>query len=337
MIPGVGGVPRARLFALLLLTLVEVIARALGDPAPYVGHTALQGGGSSKAAGIFSSTKQNDVTSVTTQLAKAGGSTGASSDLWIHPEDGEALPVGAPRIERSTAKRHSAGATDTGSKYNFHFAHAVYNVSIPENSVIKTYAVQPPNEDRMGIHVTPDLEVKYKIVSGDKDKFFKAEERAVGDFVFLAIRLRTNNIVLNREKGDSYRLEVKATGTRREGKSRISLEADTVIDVRVLDANDLSPLFYPTEYSVAITEDTPLHKSILHVVAEDADLGLNGEIYYSILDETEQFAVHPTTGVITLTRPLRFTDRALHELTVVANDRGIGSTRNQASKARVKN
>ncbi|EAA03233.5 AGAP011529-PA, partial [Anopheles gambiae str. PEST] len=87
----------------------------------------------------------------------------------------------------------------------------------------------------------------------------------------------------------------------------------------------------------AITEDTPLHKSILHVVAEDADLGLNGEIYYSILDETEQFAVHPTTGVITLTRPLRFAERALHELTVVANDRGIGSTsRNQASKARVK-
>ncbi|XP_058123843.1 fat-like cadherin-related tumor suppressor homolog [Anopheles ziemanni] len=340
MIPGVGGVPRARLFALLLLTLVEVIARALGDPAPYVGRTAPQGGGalySSKAAGIFFGNKQNDVTSVTTQLARAGGSSvGASSDLWIHPEDGEALPVGAPRIERSTAKRHSAAATDTGSKYNFHFAHAVYNVSIPENSVIKTYAVQPPNEDRMGIHVTPDLEVKYKIVSGDKDKFFKAEERAVGDFVFLAIRLRTNNIVLNREKGDSYRLEVKATGTRREGKSRISLEADTVIDVRVLDANDLSPLFYPTEYSVAITEDTPLHKSILHVVAEDADLGLNGEIYYSILDETEQFAVHPTTGVITLTRPLRFTDSALHELMVVANDRGIGSTRNQASKARVK-
>uniref|UniRef100_A0A182VKJ9 Cadherin domain-containing protein n=1 Tax=Anopheles merus TaxID=30066 RepID=A0A182VKJ9_ANOME len=189
----------------------------------------------------------------------------------------------------------------------------------------------------MGLHVTPDLEVRYKIVAGDKDRFFKAEERAVGDFVFLAIRLRTNNIVLNREKGDSYRLEVKATGTRREGKSRTTLEADTTIDVRVLDANDLSPLFYPTEYAVAITEDTPLHKSILHVVAEDADLGLNGEIYYSILDETEQFAVHPTTGVITLTRPLRFAERALHELTVVANDRGIGSTsRNQASKARVK-
>lgn len=223
-------------------------------------------------------------------------------------------------------------------KYVFQFAHALYNVSIPENSVGKTYAVQPPNEDRLGIYVTPELDVKYKIVSGDKDKFFKAEERLVGDFAFLAIRLRTSNVVLNREKGDSYRLEVKATATKREGKSRISLEADTTIDVRVLDTNDLSPLFYPTEYSVTISEDTPLHKSILRVIAEDADLGLNGEIYYSILDETEQFAVHPTTGVITLTRPLKFTDRSLHELTVTASDRGIGSGsgRNQASKARVK-
>uniref|UniRef100_A0A182PCG9 Cadherin domain-containing protein n=1 Tax=Anopheles epiroticus TaxID=199890 RepID=A0A182PCG9_9DIPT len=281
------------------MTLVEVIARALGDPAPYIGSSS-----SSSLFGVVGAATSNDVT---------------------------AEPV---RHQRSASDR---AGPPTPPPYSFHFAHAVYNVSIPENSIIKTYAVQPPNEPRMGLHVTSDLEVRYKIVAGDKDRFFKAEERAVGDFVFLAIRLRTNNIVLNREKGDSYRLEVKATGTRREGKSRTTLEADTVIDVRVLDANDLSPLFYPTDYSVAITEDTPLHKSILHVVAEDADLGLNGEIYYSILDETEQFAVHPTTGVITLTRPLRFAERALHELTVVANDRGIGSTsRNQASKARVK-
>ncbi|XP_035790783.1 fat-like cadherin-related tumor suppressor homolog isoform X2 [Anopheles albimanus] len=334
MIPGVGGVPRVPRFLallLLLLTLAEVLTRTLGDPAPYTG--------SSPGSATADRTRRRTTTT-------SDGNDGGGDDGDLDVVDSAALwrtdSPSTARSERSLTKRYSGGVAADGTgggspKYSFHFAHAVYNVSIPENSVIKTYAVQPPNEDRMGIYVTPELEVKYKIVSGDKDKFFKAEERLVGDFVFLAIRLRTNNIVLNREKGDSYRLEVKATGTRREGKSRVQHEADTVIDVRVLDANDLSPLFYPTEYSVAITEDTPLHKSILHVVAEDADLGLNGEIYYSILEETEQFAVHPTTGVITLTRPLRFAERALHELTVVANDRGIGSTsRNQASKARVK-
>ncbi|XP_058065437.1 fat-like cadherin-related tumor suppressor homolog [Anopheles bellator] len=325
MVPGVGGVRRARFSALLLLTLVEVLAGALGDPTPYIGPAGAAGSAESGSS-------SNDVEEVPTTSERVGSSDAS----WL-----AGVPSSTPRHERST-KRHlsvgSGGGDGTGGeRYSFQFAHSVYNVSVQENSLIRTYAMQPPNEDRMGIHVTPDLEVKYKIVSGDKDRFFKAEERLVGNFVFLAIRLRTGNGVLNREKGDSYRLEVKATGTRREGKSRVQHEAETTIDVRVLDANDLSPLFYPTEYSVAITEDTPLHKSILHVVAEDADLGLNGEIYYSILDETEQFAVHPTTGVITLTRPLRFAERALHELTVVANDRGIGSTsRNQASKARVR-
>jgi protocadherin Fat 1/2/3 len=40
------------------------------------------------------------------------------------------------------------------------------------------------------------------------------------------------------------------------------------------------------------------------VRAEDADSGINGEIYYSIAEETDQFAVHPVSGVLTLTRPL---------------------------------
>lgn len=226
--------------------------------------------------------------------------------------------------------------------YQFQFAHSNYNVSIPENSLGKTNAIQPPNEDRMGIYITPELsDVKYRIVGGDKDKIFKAEERIVGDFAFLVLRTRTGNVVLNREKDDHYKLEVRATGTKREGKTKLFYEADTIVNVRVQDTNDLSPLFYPTDYAVTIPEDTPLHKSILRVIAEDADLGVNGEIYYSLLDETEQFSVHPTSGAITLTRPLKFAERSVHELTVVANDRGRSSTTivnriNQASKAKVK-
>lgn len=171
--------------------------------------------------------------------------------------------------------------------YQFNFAHPIYNVTIPENSVQKTYAIQPySDKDRMGIQLLFDdkpshhiIDVKYQIVSGDKNKIFKAEERIVGDFAFLTIRTRTNNIVLNREKGDSYRLRIRATITRssRIGTKRRSIqEADALVDVKVLDKNDLSPLFYPTKYSITIADDTPLHKSILRVTAEDADVGING-------------------------------------------------------------
>lgn len=170
--------------------------------------------------------------------------------------------------------------------YQFTFAHPIYNVSIPENSVQKTFAIQPySDKDRMGIQLSYDkpshhiIDVKYQIVGGDKNKIFKAEERLVGEFAFLTIRTRTNNIVLNREKGDSYRLKIRATLTRSSrigSKRRTIQEAETLVDVKVLDKNDLSPLFYPTKYSITIADDTPLHQSILRVTAEDADVGING-------------------------------------------------------------
>lgn len=242
-------------------------------------------------------------------------------------------------LQSATTTESSFSYAVTSAPPAFEFTHRVYNVSIAENSLGKTYAAQPPNEQRLGIAITPGMDVKYRIASGDKDKLFKAEERIVGDFAFLAIRTRAGNVVLNREKIDEYRLEVRATGTHRGSRTKIVLDADCLVVVTVLDTNDLSPLFYPSEYTVAVPEDTPLHKSITRVIAEDADLGINGEIYYSFFEETDYFAVHTTTGVISLTRPLKFTDRSFHDLVVVATDRGGGGQTNRltrASKARVK-
>lgn len=203
----------------------------------------------------------------------------------------------------------------------FQFTRGHYNVTIPENSAGKTY-VTP--DEKMGVfRLDEDVEVRFKIVSGDRDKFFKAEERLVGDFWFLLIRTKTGNVdVLNRERKDRYVLDVRATATKKEGKKMFYLEANTTISVSVLDSNDLNPLFYPTEYVETVPEDLPLHSSVIRVAAEDADLGRNGEIYYSFQENTEQFAVHPTTGVVSLTRPLRYSEKEYHELTVLAQDRG---------------
>lgn len=300
-----GGVPQAQLLALLLISLAVVVKRCAGNSAP----------------------------------PDAAGSP-LQSQLLLPPSYSQLSDQALQSPAISNHNKKQSFRPPLPQHYEFKFTHTAYNVSIPENSVGKTYAIQPPNEDRMGIYITPDLDVKYRIANGDKDKIFKAEERIVGDFSFLAIRTRTSNVVLNREKDDNYKLEVRATATKREGKSKVVYEADTIVRVRVADTNDLSPLFYPTEYAVTIPEDTPLHKSILRVIAEDADLGINGEIYYSFLDETEQFSVHPTSGVITLTRHVKFAERSLHELTVVASDRGTSSTTvnriNQASKAKVR-
>ncbi|KAK4880913.1 hypothetical protein RN001_004232 [Aquatica leii] len=223
---------------------------------------------------------------------------------------------------------------------DFRFRKSSYNVSIPENSVAKVYATPATGEERIGIYVPQNsfTDIRYKIVGGAREKFFKAEDKLVGDFCFLFIRTRTGNSdVLNRERKDKYILEVRATATRRDGKQKITLETETSIIVTVLDTNDLTPLFYPTEYNATVYEDTPIHQSILKVVAEDADLGRNGEIYYSFLDDTDQFAIHPMTGVITLTRPLRYNEGSYYELVVLGQDRGpIRPSSSAISQAKVR-
>ncbi|KAK4320508.1 hypothetical protein Pmani_008635 [Petrolisthes manimaculis] len=132
-----------------------------------------------------------------------------------------------------------------------------------------------------------------------------------------------NHDVLNRESRDTYRLKVKAQHRRHDGTKEDLPGAVTVVVVAITDLNDLSPLFMQQEYHVRLSEDTPLHSSVARVKAEDPDAGLNGEIYYSFHPRTPVFAIHPTSGVVTLTRPLRFLEQARYELMVEAHDRGL--------------
>ncbi|XP_044007072.1 fat-like cadherin-related tumor suppressor homolog isoform X2 [Aphidius gifuensis] len=229
----------------------------------------------------------------------------------------------------------------------FSFTAKSYNVTIPENSIGKTYVT---SEEKIGIYLPLSLqnniaEIKYRIINGDRDKFFKAEERIVGDFCFLLLRTRTGNVdVLNRERKDRYVLQVRGTiiwkNIRHNKLLNDNYEIETTVIVNILDTNDLNPLFYPTKYEEIVSEDTPLHKSILRVIAEDADLGRNGEIYYRFAEESQQFAVHAVSGIITLTRPLRYSENPIHELTVIAEDRGglfrgFGGGKSRASTAPV--
>ena len=81
------------------------------------------------------------------------------------------------------------------------FTRDVYNATVQENSVGKVYVV---SSEKMGIFSDdPSVSIKYKIVSGDSENFFKAEAEKVGDFIFLMVRTRTSNVnVLNRERVD---------------------------------------------------------------------------------------------------------------------------------------
>ena len=115
--------------------------------------------------------------------------------------------------------------------------------------------------------------------------------------MFLSIRIRTSSVnVINREKTDAYTLKIRAT-FRDSTKQRIrDIKASCEVNVNVLDDNDLDPFFSPTSYSVTVPEDHLVHAAVVTVKAEDADSGINGEIYYSISEQTDLFTIHPVTG-----------------------------------------
>uniref|UniRef100_A0A3P9L436 FAT atypical cadherin 3a n=1 Tax=Oryzias latipes TaxID=8090 RepID=A0A3P9L436_ORYLA len=201
--------------------------------------------------------------------------------------------------------------------FNFSFTQAVYHATIYENSAARTYA---NSKIKMGITLDKRfLDIRYRIVSGDEEGFFKAEEYVLGDFCFLRIRTKGgNSAILNREIQSNYVLTVKAFV-----KGEVFLEAWTKVSVQVLDMNDLRPLFSPTTYSVTIAESTPLRTSIAQVTATDADIGSNGEFYFFFKEKVDLFAVHPTSGVVYLSGKLNVDEQTLYNLEILAVDRGM--------------
>ncbi|XP_056266099.1 protocadherin Fat 1a isoform X2 [Pseudoliparis swirei] len=195
------------------------------------------------------------------------------------------------------------------------FTLSVYNATIYENSAAKTYL---ESHTKMGIYIAdPTWEIRYKIISGDNENLFKAEDYLLGDFSFLRIRTKGGSTsILNREVKDHYMLTVKAL------ERSTDFECRTRVTVQVLDTNDLRPLFSPTSYSVSLPENTAIRMSVAKVTATDADIGTNGEYYYSFRERTDMFAVHPTSGVVTLTGKLDYAETKLYELEILAVDRG---------------
>eukprot|EP00079_Xenopus_tropicalis_P033472 XP_017947243.1 PREDICTED: protocadherin Fat 3-like [Xenopus tropicalis] len=198
----------------------------------------------------------------------------------------------------------------------FQFTHPVYNATVYENSAARTYL---NSQTKIGIKLANiSWDIKYRIMSGDEEGFFKAEEVVIGDFCFLRIRTKGgNSAILNREIQDNYLLTIKAS-VRGE-----DLEAWTKVSVQVLDMNDLRPLFSPTTYSVTIAESTPIRTSIAQVTATDADIGSNGEFYYYFKNKVDLFSVHPTSGVVSLSGRLNYDEKNRYDLEVLAVDRGM--------------
>lgn len=93
------------------------------------------------------------------------------------------------------------------------------------------------------------------------------------------------------------------------------------LTLTVLDENDHNPLFAKTQYQISVTEDLEEGSAILDLFASDKDDGLNGEVTYSLIDDTfGAFAIDSVSGSIVTTKALDRETKSQYTFRAVASD-----------------
>ncbi|KAK2817251.1 hypothetical protein Q5P01_025442 [Channa striata] len=123
--------------------------------------------------------------------------------------------------------------------------------------------------------------------------------------------------LLDREEQQNYTIIIQA---RDYGPTPLS--STTQIQLVVLDLNDNVPSFTRKSYHASVSEGLTAGAEVLHVNAFDPDEGSNGDITYSLMEDSSHgvFSVDAVTGVIRTTRALDRERRAQYSLKAVATD-----------------
>ncbi|KAM4875308.1 protocadherin beta-13-like isoform 1-T2 [Thomomys bottae] len=132
-------------------------------------------------------------------------------------------------------------------------------------------------------------------------------------------------LVLDKALDREEEAEFRVTLTAQDGGSP-PRSGTAQVHIEVLDMNDNAPKFEQPVYRAQVSEDTPNGFLIVTVAATDVDLGVNGEISYSLFqasdDISKTFEIHPLLGEIRLKGQLDFEKIQSYEVNVEARDSG---------------
>ncbi|KAA0703962.1 Protocadherin Fat 3 FAT tumor suppressor -like protein 3 [Triplophysa tibetana] len=98
---------------------------------------------------------------------------------------------------------------------------------------------------------------------------------------------------LDREKTDRYLLNITVYDQGLVQKSSWRL-----LTVNVEDANDNRPTFSQESYTAVVLENAGIGTEVIRVTTSDNDIGQNGEVSYSLLTNTPQFAINSENGLV---------------------------------------
>ncbi|XP_025023607.1 protocadherin Fat 2 [Python bivittatus] len=129
--------------------------------------------------------------------------------------------------------------------------------------------------------------------------------------------LQTKNVNFDREIQDVYEIAVEVKDVR--NPPRVS---QAVVRILVDDVNDNPPHFENLPYYIAIQAGTEPGNTIFKVSATDHDLGNNGVILYSFVEDYKHFWIDPYSGDISLKKTLDFQTLNKYTLNIIARDAG---------------
>ncbi|XP_046802630.1 cadherin-related tumor suppressor isoform X1 [Lucilia cuprina] len=97
------------------------------------------------------------------------------------------------------------------------------------------------------------------------------------------------------------------------------------IKIIITDVNDNAPEFVRAPYKVQISEGSLVGTQLMRVYTNDLDEGLNGDVYYSIINGNQEgrFQIDDATGQLSLSRKLDREYQAEYKLKVMAKDAAI--------------
>ncbi|XP_072573583.1 protocadherin gamma-A11-like isoform X12 [Paramormyrops kingsleyae] len=124
---------------------------------------------------------------------------------------------------------------------------------------------------------------------------------------------------LDREKQEEHNLMLTAF----DGGSPQKYGTMKIV-IMVSDANDNAPVFNQPVYKAHLPENASIGCTVLKVIANDADKGVNAEVRYSFSGRsaTDLFYIDDFTGEITLTGQLDFEKAKQYEMNVKVSDHG---------------
>lgn len=134
----------------------------------------------------------------------------------------------------------------------------------------------------------------------------------------LSLNQMTGDITITNATHGQYSVNISASD------DACVMNSFSWVEIRILDTNNHSPMFV-TPCNATLPENPPLGTAVMTLAATDADMGVNGEIVYSLLN-TSLFSIDSVSGIVTTNQIPSSYDREAQEVFqvgVIASDSGL--------------